>query len=183
MGVVRASLPLHALPPPNGDGPVEISWGKDEKCPAIAAPNTVPTTVGYRASCSPAHLPRSDQPAQGFTRVRYRGLPRASIPHGLAAKNVVVIMPTSLSCSCLRLTVASDRLRRGLAPPITHPCPAHRLRLRRTPIQRSRIPERRRQGRRPRPDADFSGKRQPRSRSDLSGGMTTTPGLARLALH
>lgn len=39
----------------------------------------------------------------------------------------------SHDCSCLRLAVASDRLRRGLAPPITHPCPAH-LRLGAAPL-------------------------------------------------
>jgi len=64
-----------------------------------------------------------DQPALGFTCVRCCGSSRASIPHGLAAK--IPVHWSILSCSCIRLAVASVRPRRGLSPPITHPCPTH----------------------------------------------------------
>ena len=97
-GFGRTSLPPHSLPFP--DGPVEISWGKDEQCPAAPAPTTVPATFGDRASCSRAHLPCLGQPAEGFTCVRCCGSPRASIPHGLAAK-IRLFIESFLSCSCL----------------------------------------------------------------------------------
>ena len=38
--------------------------------------------------------------------------------------------PTSASCSCLRLMVTSNRLHKGLAPSVIHPCLTHPVGLR-----------------------------------------------------
>src|ERR1017187_6147185 len=48
---------------------------------------------------------------RGFTCVRCCSMPPASSPHALTG-----------SCSCLWLTVASNRLCKGLAPSIDHSC-------------------------------------------------------------
>src|ERR1035437_4873794 len=48
---------------------------------------------------------------RGFTCVRCCSMPPASSPHALKG-----------SCSCLWLTVASNRLCKGLAPSIDHSC-------------------------------------------------------------
>src|ERR1019366_7740569 len=55
---------------------------------------------------------------RGFTRVRCCSMPPASSPHSLTG-----------SCSCLWLTVASNRLCKGLAPSIDHSCSTYPLRL------------------------------------------------------
>ena len=68
-------------------------------------------------------LTRPKQPAQGFTPVRCCGSSRASSPHGLAATNRHLTIP--VSCSCLRLAVATNAPRKGLPPPIQCPCRAH----------------------------------------------------------
>ena len=47
-------------------------------------------------------------------------------PHG--ARPDCLAMPPPV-CSCLRLAIASNLLRRGLAPPIQGPCLAHRARF------------------------------------------------------
>src|SRR6266404_8136259 len=54
---------------------------------------------------------------RGFTCVRCCSVPPASSPHALAG-----------SCSCLWLTVASNRLCKGLAPSIDHSCSTYALR-------------------------------------------------------
>src|ERR1022692_2671595 len=55
---------------------------------------------------------------RGFTCVRCCSVPPASSPHALAG-----------SCSCLWLTVASNRFCKGLAPSIDHSCSTYPLRL------------------------------------------------------
>ena len=91
-----------------------------------AAPCTTRASVGVRASRWKARLPRPGQPDRGFTCVRFHAWPRASIPHGLTAKTITFGRSNwIISCSCLRLAVASGRPRGGLPPPIAHPCPAH----------------------------------------------------------
>src|SRR5450759_1319011 len=53
---------------------------------------------------------------RGFTCVRCCSMPPASSPHALTG-----------SCSCLWLTVASNRLCKGLAPSIDHSCSTYPL--------------------------------------------------------
>src|ERR1017187_5900381 len=55
---------------------------------------------------------------RGFTCVRCCSMPPASSPHALTG-----------SCSCLWLTVASNRLCKGLAPSIDHSCSTYPIRL------------------------------------------------------
>ena len=52
----------------------------------------------------------------------------ASIPHALTGKTLPFL--EYLSCSCLRLGVASSRPPRGLSPPIMRPCLARAVGLR-----------------------------------------------------
>jgi hypothetical protein len=106
-------------------GPMQTSQGKDTGCTAAPGPNTAPISVGFWASRSFARSP--DRP----------GLHRASLTFGAAAR--LRLLPHTASrrqaglshdappaCSCLRLAVASNLLRRGLAPPIQGPCLAHK---------------------------------------------------------
>ena len=105
-------------------GPMQTSQGKDTGCTAAPGPNTAPISVGFWASRSLARSP--DRP----------GLRRASLTFGAAARLRLLPHTTSRrqaglsrdappACSCLRLAVASNLLRRGLAPPIQGPCLAH----------------------------------------------------------
>jgi hypothetical protein len=72
-------------------------------------------------ACTGLHLRSVLQRASGFFPTRPRG----------ARPDCLATLPPA--CSCLRLAVASNLLRRGLAPPIQGPCLAHQaLRLRRT---------------------------------------------------
>jgi len=124
-GMGRSSLPPCDLP---SSGPEEISWGKVEQCPAASAPNTrrprsdtgcrvAGHTHPVRRACAGVHLRSVLRFASSFHPTRPRGKDFAC-PLG----------PISVSCSCLRLAVASDRPRKGLPPPIAQPCPAHPLR-------------------------------------------------------
>src|SRR6516165_11658686 len=64
-------------------------------------------------ACARLHLRSVLQRASGFFPTR----PRGARPDCLATPPP--------ACSCLRLAVASNLLRRGLAPPIQGPCLAH----------------------------------------------------------
>src|SRR5262249_41882406 len=64
-------------------------------------------------ACTGLHLRSVLQRASGFFPTR----PRGARPDCLATPRP--------ACSCLRLAVASNLLRRGLAPPIQGPCLAH----------------------------------------------------------
>jgi hypothetical protein len=55
------------------------------------------------------------RPAQGFTYVRCCSAPPASSPHGLTAPGRIVSRRSHLHAVALRLAVASNLLRRGLA--------------------------------------------------------------------
>jgi len=87
-------------------------------------PQYRPVTIGYRASRWQARLPRQT----GLTGVHLRSVLRFASgfhptrPHG---KGLGCAMPASVSCSCLRLLVASNRPHKGLSPSIIHPCPTH----------------------------------------------------------
>ena len=87
-------------------------------------PHYRPATVGYRASRWKARLPRQT----GLTGVHLRSVLRFASgfhptrPHG---KGLGCAMPASVSCSCLRLLVASNRPHKGLSPSVIHPCPTH----------------------------------------------------------
>ena len=106
-------------------GPMQTSQGKDTGCTAAPGPNTAPISVGFWASRSLARSPDRS------------GLHRASLTFGAAAR--LRLLPHTASrrqagrlatprpaCSCLRLAVATNSLRRGLAPPIQGPCLAHK---------------------------------------------------------
>src|SRR4029077_17631210 len=64
-------------------------------------------------ACTGLHLRSVLQRASGFFPTR---------PHGARPDCLATPRP---ACSCLRLAVASNLLRRGLAPPIQGPCLAH----------------------------------------------------------
>jgi hypothetical protein len=64
-------------------------------------------------ACTGLHLRSVLQRASGFFPTR---------PHGARPDCLATPPP---ACSCLRLAVASNLLRRGLAPPIQGPCLAH----------------------------------------------------------
>ena len=87
-------------------------------------PHYRPTAIGYRASRCKARLPRQ----AGLTGVRLRSVLRFASgfhptrPHG---KGLGCAMQASVSCSCLRLLVASNWPHKGLSPSVIHPCPTH----------------------------------------------------------
>jgi len=66
-------------------------------------------------ACTGLHLRSVLQRASGFFPTR---------PHGAKPDCLATPQP---ACSCLRLAVASNLLRRGLAPPIQGPCLAHKV--------------------------------------------------------
>jgi hypothetical protein len=101
-----------------------------------AAPdlNTATISAGFWVPRSLARSP--DRP--GLHRTS-----RALGAYGLfptRPRGVKPSIDTQHACSCLRLTIATNRLRRGLSPPIKRPCLAHQgcsprsHRLRRPPI-------------------------------------------------
>ena len=74
---------------------------------------------------------------RGFTCVRYCSVPPASSPHAFAG-----------SCSCLWLTVPSNRFCKELAPSIDHSCSTYPLWLARrafAPFRGSQTPQRKEQ--------------------------------------
>ena len=87
-------------------------------------PHYRPAAIGYRASRWKARLPRQ----AGLTGVHLRSVLRFASgfhptrPHG---KGLGCAMPASVSCSCLRLLVASNGPHEGLSPSVIHPCPTH----------------------------------------------------------
>jgi hypothetical protein len=146
--VGRSSLPPSGLPlaphhsRPMGvlRGPMQTSQGKDTGRTAAPGPNTAPISVGFWASRSLARSPNRPglhrashlrsvlQRASGFFPTR---------PHGARPDCLATPPP---ACSCLRLAVASNLLRRGIAPPIQGPCLAHQGQALRVGVARFATP-------------------------------------------
>ena len=87
-------------------------------------PHYRPAAIGYRASRWKARLPRQ----AGLTGVhlcselRFASGFHPTRPRG---EGPGCAMPAKISCSCLRLLVASNGPHKGLTPSIIHPCPTH----------------------------------------------------------
>src|SRR5262249_54724791 len=97
---------------------MQTSQGNDTGCTAAPGTNTGPISVGFWASRSLARSP--DRPGLHRASHLRSVLQRASgffptRPHGARPDCLATPPP---ACSCLRLAVASNLLRRGLAPPI-----------------------------------------------------------------
>jgi hypothetical protein len=70
-------------------------------------------------------LTRSARPVRGFTFVRCCSTPSGFFPTRPRGAKPDCLATLPPACSCLRLAVATNSLRRGLAPPIQGPCLAH----------------------------------------------------------
>src|SRR5580704_6513516 len=70
-------------------------------------------------------LTRSARPVRGFTFVRCCSTPSSFFPTRPRGAKPDCLATLPPACSCLRLAVATNSLRRGLAPPIQGPCLAH----------------------------------------------------------
>ena len=87
-------------------------------------PHYRPAAIGYRALRCKARLPRQ----AGLTGVHLRSVLRFASgfhPTRPRGKGLGCAMPASVSCSCLRLLVASNGPHEGLSPSVIHPCPTH----------------------------------------------------------
>ena len=73
-------------------------------------------------------LTRSARPVRGFTFVRCCSTPSSFFPTRPRGAKPDCLATLPPACSCLRLAVATNSLRRGLAPPIQGPCLAHQER-------------------------------------------------------
>jgi hypothetical protein len=70
-------------------------------------------------------LTQSARPVRGFTFVRCCSTPSGFFPTRPRGAKPDCLATLPPACSCLRLAVATNSLRRGLAPPIQGPCLAH----------------------------------------------------------
>jgi hypothetical protein len=70
-------------------------------------------------------LTQSARPVRGFTFVRCCSTPSGFFPTQPRGAKPDCLATLPPACSCLRLAVATNSLRRGLAPPIQGPCLAH----------------------------------------------------------
>ena len=121
-GIERSSFSPRALPLPAD--PWRSPWVRTSNVPP--PPPSIPSCLDWISGVALTGTLTRIRPAlRGFTCVRCCGLSKASTPHALAGSARSAALNCRASCSCLRLTVASSRPRRGLPPPITHPCQAH----------------------------------------------------------